>query len=239
MSKRKKIHFTLIELLVVIAIIGILLTMLLPSISRAKKTAQVAVCSSNQGQLFKSGMLYANNNDGRIVPGAISPSISYDDLLAPYMGRNLTASEINMGWFDKEVAVLKCPSSTIEKTTGNWKTPDVPGITRSYSMNSSWGWGNDKYPATKEKPPTGITSERGGFSFKLSQLLDSGNLLYSGERHTIKNAVGYGSNTVMERMREQDLGVPAHSGLRSVYVLADGHAEAMILPLAQSKRNRK
>ena len=68
MSSGTSSNFTLIELLVVIAIIGILMSMLLPSLMKAKKTSETAVCINNQSQLYKAGMHYADANEGHIVP---------------------------------------------------------------------------------------------------------------------------------------------------------------------------
>lgn len=46
-----KKYFTLLELLIILAIIGILLSLLLPSLSKAREAARVAVCLSNQKQV--------------------------------------------------------------------------------------------------------------------------------------------------------------------------------------------
>ena len=61
--------FTLIELLIVIAIIGILLTLLLPSLSRSREKVKRAVCLSNLSQSHKANLSYASNNDNIIPPG--------------------------------------------------------------------------------------------------------------------------------------------------------------------------
>ena len=67
---RKSKAFTLIELLVVIAIIALLVSILLPSLKRAKDLAKQAACSANMRAMGVSFAMYANESDDWL-PAAI------------------------------------------------------------------------------------------------------------------------------------------------------------------------
>lgn len=65
----RKDKFTLIELLVVVAIIGILVSLLLPSLSRTREKAKRAVCLSNLSQCHKANLAYGTDDDSALPPG--------------------------------------------------------------------------------------------------------------------------------------------------------------------------
>ncbi len=61
---RREKGFTLIELLVVIAIIALLLSIVLPSLGKAKEYARRVVCASNQRQCGMAVRIYSEENNG-------------------------------------------------------------------------------------------------------------------------------------------------------------------------------
>ena len=76
--------FTLVELLVVIAILGILSTLLLPALARAKSLARAVVCAHHLRQWGVATHLYAGDHDDRLPPeGAPNP----------------TDRQTNIGWY--------------------------------------------------------------------------------------------------------------------------------------------
>lgn len=65
----KRDGFTLIELLVVIAIIAVLMAILMPALNRVKEQGKRATCLSNLKQLTLAWIMYADDNDDKLVNG--------------------------------------------------------------------------------------------------------------------------------------------------------------------------
>jgi prepilin-type N-terminal cleavage/methylation domain-containing protein/prepilin-type processing-associated H-X9-DG protein len=110
MNKTRSQHgFTLIELLVVIAVISLLVSILLPSLNRAKDLAKQVVCQSNMKQLVLAFTVY-NHDYGSYYPACLTHGPEgyrkWPQQLRPYAARNINMYGPNAS----EEVVFKCPA---------------------------------------------------------------------------------------------------------------------------------
>jgi prepilin-type N-terminal cleavage/methylation domain-containing protein/prepilin-type processing-associated H-X9-DG protein len=67
-SVKRQSAFTLVELLVVIGVIAVLISLLLPALSRAREKARIAACASNEHQIMLMFAMYAAQEKGWLPP---------------------------------------------------------------------------------------------------------------------------------------------------------------------------
>lgn len=101
----RKRGFTLVELLVVIGIIALLISILLPSLARARQSATNIQCASNLRTIGQALQLYANDHTGKLP---FSGNGSWADIwvgqVSSYLGSDINAG----GSFN---AAMRCPDA--------------------------------------------------------------------------------------------------------------------------------
>lgn len=152
-TKTRKPGFTLIELLVVIAILAILAALLLPALSRAKSRALAAGCLNNLKQLGLCWQMYADDNNGVLVP---NNSVNAQPPISPLLKGSSwaladpTETNVKEGLLSKynndTVGIYRCPAdrSTLAHDASGKFDPVAganggtgPLRARSYNMSLS------------------------------------------------------------------------------------------------------
>ncbi len=125
--------FTLIELLVVVAIIGLLMAILLPSLSRAREQSKSTICLSNMRQVGLGFYYYGEDHGGHPPPNRMRPSPG-----APYGGTPPEYRDSDW-WYYAHMVLKYVPSQERSQTnaafSGVFRCPADPEAGRAYSMN--------------------------------------------------------------------------------------------------------
>jgi prepilin-type processing-associated H-X9-DG protein/prepilin-type N-terminal cleavage/methylation domain-containing protein len=201
----KRTAFTLIELLVVVAIIAVLVSILLPSLSKARAAARAVVCQSSLRQIGLGFTSYAQSNNDNF------PAVYGTDMSSPTVPTTDSEWYAQLASYDIRRENMLCPDDKLAKKE------DSESVLRSYIFNAMFGFGKS---TTKIEMPTRkiILSERSDTDASITALGSSMTLF----EHLIYPAMTQVS--LWQGLINSD-----RHNTRSNYLFVDGHVEAMML----------
>ena len=194
--------FTLIELLIVIAIIAVLAAILFPVFLSARKRAYRTACAANLKQIGLAVMLYADDNDEKLMPGHPLP------IPDPVTGNDSAGWAGASNVYAHAPRVFVCPtdSGTAQSVGGETFFP----LTYFFNVNLSASRTPGGLPLSELTAPSAtvlVTETTGGFATQPAPLNDP-NESESGMANRFLSVDGPAANR--------------HDGGRN-FLLADGH----------------
>lgn len=107
---RRAAAFTLIELLVVLAILGVLASLLMPALGRAKDKARNVACLGNLRQLGIAVRTYADDREALLPLAELLPSQPINPAAPLPRIRDVLAAELGHSDTNSGPGVFRCPS---------------------------------------------------------------------------------------------------------------------------------
>ena len=136
---KKKKAFTLIELLVVIAIIALLLSIIVPSLGKAKDYAKRTLCMSNVRQIGLGLKIYAQSNDDILLPlTELSGTIRPWTAVVAYTGGPTDPTPVHLAHL-YELGLIETPEVFYCPAQNRNSDYPYPYYYDFYTQNGSWG----------------------------------------------------------------------------------------------------
>lgn len=193
--------FSLIELLTVILVISVLSGILIPTLIKAKNSANSAKCTNQLRQLGAALFLYTQDNDNLLPPVASATGGNSDRWarhIMPYLGSaELGSSDGNNQ--AKIIEYFQCPLDDVPRG-------DKGAAPCSYGLSFQVQSGD----LSGTSPPVSIL-----------KIVDPAKTILIGDRWIAANTVNF--SVGIDRGRSGNF----HFGTQSNYLFADGHVESL------------
>ncbi len=239
-APRRLRGFTLVELLVVMGIIALLIGLLAPAVSAARRSGNKTACAQNLRQIGVAIQIYVMENNGRLPLAEVVTTdatnktiafITWDDLLNRPLGGRMSSTEMDASYSTRDMSTMHCPGD-YAPVQG---IPDPRAIRRSYAwvrahtvVAGTMGVGgrlllNPNYPVDRS------------VVIRMSEVRRPSEQIAVAERPVDNNILG-GANGYVDRAAQQVVDSFAQNpssrgphGDRWNYLFVDGHVESLKL----------
>jgi prepilin-type N-terminal cleavage/methylation domain-containing protein/prepilin-type processing-associated H-X9-DG protein len=204
MSPSRIRGFTLVELLVVIGIIALLISILMPALSRARESAVAVQCLSNQRQMFLAVRMYC---DEQVQPNRWITANNWTEGGAEIAGSAWTQRVVREGKYLQTYEAVRCPAWRVERA--------APAV---YATDEQIGYG---MRGNYVFPPHIDTNMRERNAYRVTGP--------SSEWPLAADSIVYPPNTAIQIYKLTGYGMATHlRHAKAANVLfADGHADRM------------